>query len=357
VCPVFDQHHEVAAVVYGFRNQNPNNKRRGIRPLEVQFVQLVTDAISTGLVRIEKETELARKRVLLRQAFAPEVARQLENDPRILDARDREVTVLFADLRGFSSISERHGAKKTYQLLTDVMNRFDQIITDHQGVVLDFFGDGISAFWNAPVALPDHPLFACQAAMEISRSMTELNEIWAVELGQRLRIGVGIHTGTAQVGNAGSQYRLKYGPQGNTVNIASRLEHAAKKLGIEIAISGEMATRVAVEFETPRICVAQLAGLRQPMQIHRLVTPAQYAQRLDFFCEYAEALRKLESGNLHESIVELMQLQIRYDADLTIEFLLRHAQNLSSLEQCNAPRAAGQSTGPCSEFHIPPIAI
>ena len=229
VCPVLDADQEVEAVVYGFRNNRILNARKGIRKLEAKYVSLIADAISAGLIRLDHEANRARHRVLLEQAFSPEVARQLEVNPGILNGQEREITVLFADLRGFCRISETIGAMVTYQLLTDVMNRFTQIIHDKKGVVIDYYGDGMSAFWNAPVDQPDHATLAVDAGLAINKEMTALNDVWSVEIGQRLRVGIGIHTGNAQVGNSGSRNRLKYGPQGTTVNIASRLEQNHKK--------------------------------------------------------------------------------------------------------------------------------
>ena len=325
VCPIADQDCEVSVVLYGFRCHNRKNNRLCIRTLEVQFVRLIADALSAGLARMDNEANIARKRVLLQQAFSPKVAKELENNPEFLKGEDREVSVLFADLRGFSKISEAIGARLTYQLLTDVMDRFCAVIAEHDGIVIDFFGDGISAFWNAPVDQPDHASLACRAGKAIVESMKELNSTWASELGQRLRVGVGVHSGTAQVGNSGSQNRLKYGPQGNTVNIAARLESATKKVRAELVVSGETASLLKDEFVQQRICTAQLPGINKPTDLFRLVYPETLPENAEYFREYQAALEEFEAGKFPECKLRLAELKIENDADRVIDFLLREA--------------------------------
>ena len=195
VCPVLDENGEVSAVVYGFRCNNRRNNRKGIRELEAKFVSLIADAVSAGLTRLSHEASGARRRVLLQQAFSPSVAEQLEQNPDFPTVENREVSVLFADIRSFCAITEKLGCHITYHLLSDVMDCFTQIIHQHGGVVIDYYGDGISAFWNAPVDIPDHPLMACQAGFAIVDSLQELNSRWMKQIGRRLRAGVGSRDG------------------------------------------------------------------------------------------------------------------------------------------------------------------
>ena len=332
ICPIKDQDGNASVVLYGFRRHNRNNERVCIRSLEVQFVRMIADAISAGLTRMESEADIARKQVLLQQAYSPEVVAELENNPDVLKGEDREVSVLFADLRGFSKISEDIGARLTYQLLTDVMNQFCAVIADHDGIVIDFFGDGISAFWNAPVDQPKHALLACQAGRAIVESMRELNSTWAAEIGHRLRVGVGVHTGTAQVGNSGSRHRLKYGPQGITVNVAARLEAATKKVRADLLVSGETASRLKDEFLQQRICTAQLPGTNTETDLVCLVDADRYAKNKDYYEDYKTALEKFEAGEFTESTLILTELKTKYEYDRSIDFLLNE-----SLAQSGTP--------------------
>ena len=344
VCPIFDNQETVIAVVYGFRTQHSTNNRIGARPLEVQFVQLIANSISAAMTRLEKEAEASRSRVLLEQAFSPEVARQLETDPLILNGVTRDVTVLFADLRDFSSISEAAGPKVTYQMLTDVMDRFSEIIAKHQGVVIDFYGDGVSAFWNAPIEQPQHTLLAVEAANEILASLPELNSVWSSRLSHRLMAGIGIHCGPAQVGNSGSSTRLKYGPQGATVNIASRLESATKGLGLPMIVSKSVADSVADQYHGRRLCQTNLSGMSEPVHLFELFRKPLSSNQLELLKMYNESLNHFEHKQYVDAISILCELSLGMP-DPATEYLLRQA-TLKSQHEIDRR----QSTHPKSEI-------
>lgn len=328
VCPVLDDEDKVLAVVYGFRTRHSTNNRIGARALEVQFVQLIAGSIAAAMTRLEKEAEASRSRVLLEQAFSPKVARQLEIDPQILQGVTRDVTVLFADLRDFTAISEAAGPKVTYQMLTDVMDRFSEIIAENDGVVIDFYGDGISAFWNAPIDQPDHTLMAVKAAHEILAALPDLNSIWGHRLSHHLRAGIGIHCGPAQVGNSGSSTRLKYGPQGTTVNIASRLESATKAIGLPLIVSEDVADKVAEHFFGRRICQTNLSGLSAPLHLFELISKPMPKSSLDLLSKYDESLALYESQKYSEAVSLLCELNLDRP-EPAAEYLLNQAMQKS----------------------------
>lgn len=344
VCPVFDDENKVLAVVYGFRTRHSTNNRIGARALEVQFVQLIAGSIAAAMTRLEKEAEASRTRVLLEQAFSPKVARQLEIDPKILQGVTRDVTVLFADLRDFTAISEAAGPKITYQMLTDVMDCFSEIIAEHDGVVIDFYGDGISAFWNAPIDQPQHTLLAVKAAHEILAALPDLNSIWGHRLSRRLRVGIGVHCGPAQVGNSGSRSRLKYGPQGSTVNIASRLESATKGIGLPLIVSESVADKVTQHYYGRRICQTRLSGLTEALHLFELIDKPMSKLAMDQLSQYDESLALYESHNYTEAVSLLCELNLDRP-DAAAEYLLKQAMQKS---KNNVDRR--QSSGQKSEF-------
>lgn len=267
VCPVLDANLDVVAVVYGFRSLHRRNQRKGIRYLEAQFVQVVTDALSAGIVRLESETQAARSLARLQQAFPPHIASQLSTCSDALKPSVQEVTVLFCDLRGFSGIAEKVGLDFTYELLSDAMNRFSDAVTDLGGTIIDFYGDGLSAFWNAPLPQPEHALMACQAAIEIIDSIKPLNDRWRQIAQADFGIGVGVHTGYATVGNSGSRSRIKYGPRGKTVNIASRLEQKTKTIGESLLVSKSTRDLVADYFNLQSQGAVKLKGHVEPVEL------------------------------------------------------------------------------------------
>lgn len=328
ICPIAEPGQPCTTVLYGFRSQHRRNNRIGIRPLEACFIELIAQNVSIALTRIESDAKAAQNRVLLEQAFSPQVARTLQQDPTILEGQNREITAMFCDLRNFSTISERVGPKVTYEMLTDVMDYFCEIVSKHNGVIIDFYGDGLSVFWNAPLDIPDHPQVACQCAMEIEAIMPVLEHKWAARIGSQLRVGIGIHTGIAQVGNSGSKTRFKYGPQGNTVNLTARLESATKHLGTTILISQATRNRLPKEYCLRRVCIAQLAGMKQPVAMHELLGPKITSERRILINRYQRALELFEAGEIDSAFEELSSLTTDYDNDQVTEFLLAHCSKL-----------------------------
>ncbi len=322
VCPVLDETGAVIAIVYGFRSLHRSNHRRGIRFLEAQFVQVVADTLSAAMIRLKSEAQAARSKVLLEQAFAPGVARQLQFNQQILEARDRVVTVLFADLRGFSAIAEQVGTQGTYELLSDVMDRFSSIIIDLDGVIIDYYGDGVSAFWNAPLDQPEHAVLACQAGLEMLDCLSPLNQSWAARIGCELKVGIGIHTGVARVGNSGSRIRLKYGPRGSTVNLASRLESLTKKTGVPILVSEETANRTAGAFATRRVFRCRLRGSNLRTDVFAIYRKSGETECKSFHAAYDQFLELFESGKLAEALSLLTDLRMDRPDDPLINFLL-----------------------------------
>jgi adenylate cyclase len=141
---------------------------------------------------------------------------------------------------------------------------------DHGGVVIDYYGDGLAAMWNAPTDCPGHADRAVQAAIAMQNELPAINSAWADKLGGLVRLGIGVNTGRAQIGNSGSQRRLKYGPRGHAVNLTSRVEAATKVLGVPCLLTG--ATRAALSggVQVRRICRARLTGMAEGVEIFEL---------------------------------------------------------------------------------------
>ena len=310
--PIFDARGEVVGMIHGTRTTHRRNQRQGIRPLEAQWLQLVADAVSAGMARLESETERARSHVLLEQAFSPSLALELQRNPEILSAREREVTVLFADLRDFTPLAEKLGSCDTYRLLSDWMNRITNCVMAEQGVVIDYYGDGLAAMWNAPSDQEDHPMRALRAAEAILQELQSFNSAWKPLLGRPLGLGVGVHLGPAQVGNAGSQRRLKYGPRGPTVNLASRIESASKQLGTPIVLTQAVQERLPNSVVTRRVCRAKLTGVTEPQELYELISTNILGLPItELECKHAyeRALDSFEKGRLLDACEALVDLQ------------------------------------------------
>ncbi len=175
-----------------------------------------------------------------------------------LDGEVKEVTVLFADLRDFTPMTEAHDPKLVVKIMNSYFEEMAEAIREQGGLVLQFIGDEIYAVFGAPVSRPDHPVRAFHAGLEMSRRLHGLNQRLSQNGWPALRHGIGIHSGSALAANIGSQDRLSYLLVGDTVNLASRLQSLNKEFGTEMIVSG--ATRARL----PDIALAQVVLREYP---------------------------------------------------------------------------------------------
>ena len=305
--PLFDEADEIVGVVYGSRDTRAGVDGRGIQPLEAQLVQLMAGAVSAGLARQKKEVEAARLQVQLDLAFPPAVRKPIEQNPKLLEGVDRNISVLFSDLRSFSRLSEKLGARDTYRLASDVMNQLATKIKEHDGVIIAYAGDGVAAMWNAPTDQPDHATRACQTALELQEVMPGINDRWQDRVGEELRIGIGVNSGIAQVGNAGDEKQIHYAPLGHTVNLASRVEGATKQLGVSILITSSTKAMMASDLLTRRLCSVRVVGIQGAVELHELAMNPddQWSQLRD---QYEQALGLFESQQYDEASAAMAPL-------------------------------------------------
>ena len=297
VAPVLDANGRLAAAIYGVRNTRGENRRRGIRPLEDRLVQLLAESVAVGMARLQQEIEAARTRVLLEHAFSPPVADYLQQHPESLSGQLREVTLLFADLRGYTALAERMSPASCCRLLGEVMEPLTHAVLDQQGTVVDYYGDGLLAMWNAPLEQSDHADRACTAAGNMLESLSAVERSWRPRLAGPLQLGIGIHTGPALVGNAGTSKRLKYGPRGHTVHMAQRAQAAAHQLRLPLVLTAATAARLSPDFFTLRVCTAKLPGLQQPTDLYTAYPTAEARRLRPRLQRYARALELFEQGD------------------------------------------------------------
>ena len=295
--PVFNERGEVIGVVYGSRDLRISVGTTGIDPLEAQLVQILAGIVSAGLARVSQVAEATRMRVQFEQFFSPQLSQALEKDAGLLSARERCLSLLFVDLRGFSKITEKIGPSETYHVLGEILDGFTTTVMEHQGVVIDYYGDGFAAMWNAPVDQANHAELAALAGLGLKRQMPRLNEELAKPLGVTLAVGIGIHSGTSQVGNSGSKRRLKYGPRGHAVNLTSRVEGATKLLGASCLVTGATRALLPPQFSVRRLCQARLYGMIEPVDLYELEEPGAPASWIRLREHYEHALNELEAGN------------------------------------------------------------
>jgi adenylate cyclase len=177
-----------------------------------------------------------------------------------------EVTILFTDIRGFTSMSEKMPPQEVVQMLNDYFEEMVDILFDHGGILDKFIGDAIMGLWGAPVQRPDDATRAVQTAVRMQSRLLEWNAAQLLAGRQPLNIGIGLHTGTVVVGNMGSSKALSYTAIGDGVNLASRLCGVAR--GGMIVVSDECAVRAGKEnFALEPLPPAKVKNREQPVQI------------------------------------------------------------------------------------------
>lgn len=308
IAPVLGPTGKVIGGIFAIRDTSGENRRRGVRPLEARMIQVLAESVGVGIARLAQETNAARTRVLLEQAFSPTVAENIQRNPECLTGQLREVSMLFADMRGFTSLAERLSPADCYRLLGEVMETLTQVVIEYQGIVVDYYGDGILALWNAPLDQPHHADLACSAALSMLERLPELTNLWFDQLRSPLGLGIGVHTGPVLVGNAGTNSRLKYGPRGSNVNVASRVQAATKTLETPLLITAATQQQLSNKFFTLRACTARLPGLEQVVElftVYPVCEAHEVKSRLD---QYAHALRHFEDGDLIMAEVLLSEL-------------------------------------------------
>jgi len=324
VTPINDAAGNSWGAIYGFRAQHAGNGRRGVRYLEAHLVEMLAHSVKAGLSRIETEAAAVRQRVVYEQSFAPAIATQMQLRDTPLTGSKRDVTVLFADLRGFTALCEKLETADAYLLLNDVMDALTVAVMKYDGTLIDYYGDGLAAMWNAPVDQANHTELACNAGVAMLEALPAISAKWQHALPEALRLGVGIHTGPAQVGNIGSTQRMKYGPRGSTVNLASRIEAATKLIGTPLLLSQSVASQVSNRLPTYRVCQANLPGASEPIELYSLRPQTDDESTVSAVDRYEQALAHYESGNFANACALLQSDRGR--ENLPAEFLAHQIQ-------------------------------
>jgi adenylate cyclase len=213
-------------------------------------------------------------RAMFSKYVSPEYVAQIVDDPERLhlDGRRAEVSILFSDIRGFTSISEKLEPTQVIAFLNDYLNEMAAIVKSSGGTLDKFIGDAVMAFWGEPIEIADHADRACDCALAMRDATLRISERFEREGKPRIRIGIGVNTGDVVVGNIGSlQHKLDYTVIGDPVNLASRLESLNKELGTTIIISESTRARVAGRFETRPLGQIQVKGKLEAVQVHELL--------------------------------------------------------------------------------------
>src|SRR4030088_2793271 len=181
-----------------------------------------------------EEKEKRRVRSAFGQYLSPEVIRRLLRNPQLVEPKKTEITVMFSDIRGFTTISENLDAQDLAIFLNQYLSDMTGLVFEYQGTLDKYIGDAVMAFWGAPFEVDDHAVNGCNSALRMIQRVREMHREWDAQGKPQLDIGIGLNSGVASVGNMGSVLRYGYTALGDTVNLSSRLEGLNKEDGTHI---------------------------------------------------------------------------------------------------------------------------
>lgn len=259
-------------------------------PMLAVIVVYITE---TGLTYYREE----RRRTYIHRAFdrylSPELVSRIAADPRQLElgGEERQMSVLFCDIRGFTRISEQFAPKEIVRFLINFLTPMSDILLARKATIDKYIGDAIVAFWNAPLDDPEQYENAARSALAMIEQLKQLNaempskpaEPWP----DQVKIGIGLNAGPCCVGNMGSAQRLSYSLIGDTVNLASRIEGLTKYYGIQIAIGSAMRAEIP-DFATVVVDLVRVVGRDRPEEVSALLGDQNLA-REPAFGQFAES--------------------------------------------------------------------
>ncbi len=325
--PILSGERDVIGVLYGDRRAGEQRTavENRITVVEATCVEVFAGAVAAGIARCSEE----RLRTTLAGFFSAKVADLLATTPSMMDGQDCQVTVLFCDIRGFSTATEKLVPKKAIEWINDVMSELSQCVIDLDGVLVDYVGDELLAMWGAPGEQPDHAVRAIKSAKAMISVTRQLAKRWGKVLPHQFGVGIGINTGLARVGNVGSRQKFKYGALGNTVNVGARLQSATKQLGVSCLASGATIEAASVK-GSRRIANVGVVGIEQPIQVHELNSGG--GQEWDELrIPYQSALKDFEDGKFAKAIRRLGAILTRHHSDRPSRALLSRA--ISELDE------------------------
>jgi len=204
------------------------------------------------------------------QYVPPEIVGELSDNPDAIsfEGQTKDLTVLFSDVRGFTSISEGLQAKELAELMNQYLTPMTGIIHEKRGTIDKYMGDAIMAFWGAPLEEPQHALLAMESAMDMLARLEPLNEEFNARGWPEVRIGIGLNTGLMSVGNMGSDFRMAYTVMGDAVNLGSRLEGLTKEYGVSMIVSESTAEAVP-EYTYLELDRVRVKGKEEPVTIYQ----------------------------------------------------------------------------------------
>jgi adenylate cyclase len=286
-------------------------------------------AAITSFRMIFEEREKRKIRKTFSQYLSPGVIGLIERDPQRYirpGGETKELTVMFSDIRDFTTLSEGLSADELVHLLNEYLGEMTDVLFRNLGTLDKYIGDAIMAFWGSPYPQDDHARRACSCALEMTRSLETLNVKWKEEGRKPISIGIGLNTGPVNVGNMGSDKRLAWTVMGDNVNLASRLEGMTKQYRSRIVISEGTYRQVADHFVCRDLDRIRVKGKLQPVTIYELLDRAENRQKYDLLLgRFSKAMEAYREQNWNEAVLQFGTLLASYPDDGPTQIFLQRA--------------------------------
>lgn len=272
---------------------------------------------------------IEKRNRFLKRAFSSYVSPELLNiiiknpDAMRLGGEKRIITVLFSDIRDFTSISERLEPERLVNLLNTYLDPMTRIVLKHRGMLDKYIGDAIMAMFNAPLDLPDHGRMAVLTALEMVEELKKMNEKIKTQGYPEIKIGIGINTGEAITGNMGTDMRFDYTAIGDTVNLASRLEGLNKLYGTNIIISSSTfdALRNKDEIKTRELDLIKVKGKEEPVRIYEVMV--KDSPFIPAIKDFQKALALYRESKFKEAVEIFREIAGRFNDRASMVFIQR----------------------------------
>jgi adenylate cyclase len=276
------------------------------------------------------DLEKRRTREAFSRYLNPELARMVSENPDMLKLGGTRqcLTVLFSDIRGFTSISEGLDPETLVEVLNVYLGEMTGIVFEHDGTLDKYIGDAIMAVWGAPVACENHAERACSAALEMGKRLRDRQEEWMARGWPKIAAGIGLHTGDMVAGNMGSQHHLSYTVMGDNVNLGSRLEGLTKNYGVSLLVSEATLEAAGGGFIARELDLVAVKGKALPVRIFEMVGRAgEESEWKDLVDSFTAALALFRGMRWQEALDAFSELLERYPHDGPTRLYVKRSRN------------------------------
>src|SRR5271167_181804 len=276
---------------------------------------------------IHEEREKRKIRKTFSQYLSPGVIALIEKDPEKYirpGGEVRDLTVMFSDIRDFTSLSEGLTPDDLVTLLNQYLSAMTDILFRNLGTLDKYIGDAIMAFWGSPYPQKDHASSACRCALEMIAALDKLNRKWVEQGGRPIAIGIGLNTGPVNVGNMGSNKRLAWTVMGDNVNLASRLEGMTKQYRTSVIIGETTYAQVKDQFVAREVDKIRVKGKKHPVTIYELLAPLSEAGPYEaLLTDYNQAMDCYRTRDWAEAAGKFGPIMVAHPLDGPTQVLLQ----------------------------------